>query len=103
MYFSSKNIQALAPFSPSERVAIVQDAAKSMPFARRAVAGTLKLVILIALFWSLLYVPGIAWKVVSLLAAGLLYPLLLMPVTLNLALPYLPEEIARRQATASAE
>jgi len=103
MYFSSKNIEVLAPYSPSERVAIVQEAAKSMPFSRRAVAGTLKLLILIALFWSLLYVPGVAWKVVSLLAAGLLYPLLLMPVTLNLAQPYLADEIARRQQTAPAE
>lgn len=98
IYFSSRNIKVLEPFSPTERVAIIQGAAKNMPLARRALANGLKILILIALFWSLVYVPGVLWKVLSLLAAGLLYPLLLMPVTLNLALPYLTDEIARREA-----
>lgn len=98
IYFSSKNIKVLEPFSPTERIAIIQGAAKNMPFARRALASGLKLLILIGLFWSLVYVPGVLWKVLSLLAAGLLYPLLLMPVTLNLAMPYLSDEIARREA-----
>src|SRR5690554_380546 len=98
IYFSSKNIPVLQPFAPTERIAIIQGAAKNMPFARRAVANALKLLILIGLFWSLVYVPGLWWKVFSLLAAGLLYPLLLMPVTINLAMPYFSEEIARRDA-----
>ncbi len=96
VYFSSKNIEVLQPFTAAERVEIIQGAAKSMPYGRRAVAVILKLLLLIGLFWALLFVPGIIWKVVSLLAAGLLYPLLLMPVTLNLALPYISDEIARR-------
>src|SRR5690554_4799995 len=101
VHFSSKNIDVLQPFGPTERIEIIQGAAKSMPFTRRAIATALKLLILIGLFWALLFVPGIIWKVVSLLAAGLLYPLLLMPVTLNLAKPYLVDEINRRTASAN--
>ncbi|CUS47147.1 MAG: hypothetical protein HLUCCO02_07690 [Idiomarinaceae bacterium HL-53] len=89
MYFSTKNIPELAELSPRERIAAVHEAARNMPFARRALAVTLKALVLIALFWSLLYIPGIGWKLLCLLIAGLLYPLLLFPITLNLARPYL--------------
>lgn len=101
VYFSTKHIEELQAFSPTERVAIIQGAAKAMPFGRRALANTLKVIILIALFWSLIEVPGILWKVLSLLAAGILYPILLFPVTLTLARPYIGDEIERRKRTES--
>lgn len=89
MHFSTKNIPALQKYSPRERVAQVHLAAKAMPFGRRAIAVALKLLVLIGLFWSLLYIPGLGWKIFALVAAGLLYPLALFPITLNLAAPYL--------------
>lgn len=92
MYFSTKNIPELQQYSPRERVAQVHLAAKAMPFGRRAVGVVLKALVLIGLFWSLLYVPGLGWKIFALIAAGLLYPLVLFPITLNLAVPYLPKK-----------
>lgn len=78
-----------------ERILLVHNAAKAMPFARRAYANTLKVIILIAVFWSILYLPSVGLKVLAILFAGLLYPIVLFPVTLNLAAPYLPEAIRR--------
>ncbi|MCC5855565.1 MAG: hypothetical protein JJU10_07815 [Idiomarina sp.] len=98
LWFSSKNIEELQEFSPNERIFIIHQAAKDMPFGRRAVATVLKLILLIALFWSLLYVPGMIWKILSLLAVGLLYPLVLFPVTLTLARPYLKVHAQRFKA-----
>lgn len=91
MFFSLKNIPTLSGYSTLQRVEILQAAARLMPFKRRALANTLKAFVLIALFWPLIYVPGIVWKVTSLFAVVLLYPLLLMPITLNFALPFIPE------------
>ncbi|WP_113908216.1 DUF6170 family protein [Aliidiomarina celeris] len=101
VHFSTKHIEELQGFSPTERVAIIQRAAKAMPFGRKAIANILKVLIIVALFWSLIEVPGVLWKVVSLLAAGILYPVLLFPVTLTLARPYIQEEITRQQRSNS--
>lgn len=97
LYFTSKNIAVLAPFGPRERIDIIQTAASKMPFMRRAITTCLKAVLLIALFAALVYLPGIFWKVIGLLAAGIFYPLLLMPITLNMARPYLASEVAQRR------
>ncbi|EGN74665.1 hypothetical protein A28LD_1681 [Idiomarina sp. A28L] len=93
IYFSPRNIPALRSYSALERIHIVSNAAKLMPFGRKAVANVLKVILLVALFWALLYVQGIALKIVALLAVGLLYPLVLQPITTSLAVPYVPEAV----------
>ncbi len=93
IYFSPRNIPALRSYSALERIHIVSNAAKLMPFGRKAVANVLKLILLIALFWSVLYVQGIALKLITLLAIGLLYPLVLQPITISLAVPYIPDAV----------
>lgn len=89
--FSSKNIAGLESYSLSQRVHLIHLAGKLMPFWRRVFSNTLKVLLLIGVFWSILYLPGVGLKLLAILAAGLLYPLVLYPVTLNLALPYLNE------------
>lgn len=91
IYWSARKIPALAPFRATERAVIIQMAARGMPLPRRYFANTLKLLVLIVLFWQLVSVEGWTLRIIALLAAGIFYPLLLHPLTLNLALPYLPE------------
>ena len=93
IYLSPRHVPALKNYSVMQRAHIVANATAAMPFERKAIANVLKVLLLIALFWSLLSVPGTAWKIIALLAVGLLYPLVLMPVSLSLAVPYIPEAI----------
>ncbi|RUO32823.1 DUF6170 family protein [Aliidiomarina sanyensis] len=102
IYFSSKTIEALQGYSPTERVAIIHRANQMMPFERKAFGNTLKVIILVALFWSVLYIPGTGWKLLAILLLGLLYRLAVLPVNLTLAVPYIPEAIRKHeQAKAS--
>lgn len=89
IYWSARKIPALAPFRATERAVIIQMAARSMPLPRRYFANTLKLLVLIVLFWQLVSVESWTLRIIALLAAGIFYPLLLHPLTLNLALPYI--------------
>lgn len=98
IYFSSKNITAMHGYSPSERVAIIYRAQQLMPFERKAFGNTLKVIILIGLFWSVLYVPGTGWKLLAIFFLGLLYRVAVLPVNLTLAVPYLPEAIRLHEA-----
>ncbi|MCC5880428.1 MAG: hypothetical protein JJU03_11105 [Idiomarina sp.] len=91
IYWSARKIPSLAKFRATERAQIIQGAARAMPLPRRFFTNTLKLLVLIVLFWQLVSVEGWTLRILALLAAGLLYPLLLHPLTLNLALPYLPQ------------
>jgi len=71
-----------------------------MPTPRKWTANMIKLVVLSALFVLLVNVEGWYWQVLTLLAAGLSYPLLLQPINLNIARPFIPtavEEVKRRQ------
>lgn len=97
IYFSPSKIKALEGYSTLERAHIVSLAARQMPFERKAVANVLKVILLVAMFWILLDVPGIALKIIALLAVGLLYPLVLQPITLTMAAPYIPEAASRFQ------
>lgn len=90
IYWSARKIPCLAPFRATQRALIIQMAARSMPLPRRFFTNTLKLGVLIILFWQLVSLEGWGLRILALLAAGLLYPLLLHPLTLNLSLPYLP-------------
>lgn len=98
LYWSARKIPELAPFRATERAQIIQRAARSMPLPRRYLTNFLKLLVLIALFWQLVTVQGWGLRILALLAAGLLYPLLLHPLTLNLARPYLAQAAADFQA-----
>ena len=89
IHWSARNIPELAPFRATQRAVIIQMAARAMPLPRRYLANALKLVVLSVLFWQLVSIESWAWRIVALLATGLLYPLLLHPLTLNLAKPYL--------------
>ncbi|MCL4409311.1 MAG: DUF6170 family protein [Gammaproteobacteria bacterium] len=95
IYFSPRKIKALEGFTALERAQIVAMAARDMPFERKALANTLKVILLVAMFWILLDVPGIALKITALIAVGLLYPLVLQPITLTLAIPYIPKAAER--------
>lgn len=90
IYWSARKIPCLAPFRATQRAVIIQMAARSMPLPRRFFTNTLKLGVLIVLFWQLVSLEGWGLRILALLAAGLLYPLLLHPLTLNLSIPYLP-------------
>lgn len=106
IYLSPRHVPALKNYSVMQRAHIVANATAAMPFERKAIANVLKVLLLIALFWSLLSVPGIVWKFIALFAVGLLYPLVLMPVSLSLAVPFIPEairEYERSQAYSSHE
>lgn len=98
IYFSSRKIEALQRFSTTERIAIIHRASQMMPFERKAFGNTLKVVILVALFWSVLYVPGTGWKLLAILLLGLLYRLAVFPVNLSLAVPYIPAAIEKHEA-----
>jgi len=97
MYFSPRQIPELKAFSLMERAVIVQRAQHLMPAPRRWLANVLKLVVLSCLFVLLVNVAGWYWQVLTLLAAGLSYPLLLQPINLNLARPYLAAAIKHYQ------
>lgn len=101
-YWSARQVPQLRPFKATERVQIVQIAQQKMPIGRRYLSGGLKLLVLIVLFWQLISLQGWGWRILALLAAGLLYPLLLAPLSLNFALPYLDDAIAEFRATQSA-
>lgn len=101
-YWSSRQVPQLRPFKATERAQIVQLAQQKMPIGRRYLSGGVKLLVLIALFWQLISVQSWAWRILALLAAGLLYPLLLAPLSLNFARPYLDEAIAEFRASQSA-
>ncbi|RUO26348.1 hypothetical protein CWE09_06460 [Aliidiomarina minuta] len=91
IYWSARRIPELKAFKATDRALIIQLAARSMPLPRRFLTKTLQLVVLIALFWQLISVESWLWRILALLAAGLFYPLLLHPLTLNLSRPYLPQ------------
>lgn len=93
IYWSARKISALAPFRATERAQIIQLAARAMPLPRRYLTNALKLCVLIVLFWQLVTLQGWGLRLLALLAVGLFYPLLLHPLTLNLAIPYLPQAI----------
>ena len=90
IHWSARKIPALAPFRATQRAVIIQIAARSMPLPRRYLTNALKLVVLSVLFWQLVSIESWTLRIIALLATGLLYPLLLHPLTLNLAKPYLP-------------
>lgn len=98
IYFSARKVPLLAPYRATQRAVIIQMAARAMPLPRRYLTNTLKLLVLIALFWQLVSVEGWGLRIFALLAAGLLYPLLLHPLTLNLARPYLGEAVKAYEA-----
>ncbi len=93
IYWSARKIPALAPFRAIERAQIIQLAARSMPLPRRYMTNALKLIVLIALFWQLVTLQGWGLRLIALLSVGIFYPLLLHPLTLNLARPYIPQAI----------
>lgn len=102
LYWSARKIPELSAFKATERAQIIQLAARSMPLPRRYLTNLLKLIVLITLFWQLVSLESWTLRIVALLAAGLLYPLLLHPLTLNLSRPYLASaasEFAARQQT----
>lgn len=101
-YLSPRQVPQLRPFKATERAQIVHLAQQKMPIGRRYVSGGVKLLVLIALFWQLISVQSLGWRITALLAAGLLYPLLLAPLSLNFARPYLDEAIREFQASQSA-
>ncbi|RUO30272.1 DUF6170 family protein [Aliidiomarina soli] len=105
LYWSARKIPELAPFRATERAQIIQLAAHTMPLPRRYLTNFLKLLVLAALFWQLVTLEGWGLRIVALLAAGLFYPLLLHPLTLNLARPYLKDaaEQFQQQAAATGE
>lgn len=94
IYFSPRQVPELKQFTLTERAALVLQAQHLMPTPRRWLANMIKLVVLSALFVLLINVQGWYWQVLTLLAAGLSYPLLLQPVNLNLARPYIPKAVA---------
>ncbi|MGX5913427.1 DUF6170 family protein [Aliidiomarina sp. Khilg15.8] len=101
-YWSARQVPQLRPFKATERAEIVQLAHQKMPIGRRYLSGAIKLLVLIALFWQLISVQSWAWRIAALLAAGLLYPLLLSPLSLNFARPYLDEAITEFRANQTA-
>ena len=98
IYWSARKIPGLASFRATERAVIIQMAARLMPVPRRFVTNMLKLGVLIVLFWQLVEVESWGMRILALLLAGLLYPLLLHPLTLNLSRPYLPAAVQSYQA-----
>ena len=104
IHWSARSIPELAPFRATQRAVIIRMAAHAMPLPRRYLTNLLKLIVLITLFWQLVSIESWAWRIIALLAAGLLYPLLLHPLTLNLAKPYLAkaaQEFEREHAEQS--
>lgn len=103
IHWSTRTIPELAPFRATQRAVIIRLAAHAMPLPRRYLTNFLKLIVLIALFWQLVSIESWVWRIVALLAAGLLYPLLLHPLTLNLAKPYLAQAVKEYQRDHSEE
>lgn len=92
-YLSPRQLPELQRFNLMERASIVAVAQSLMPAPRRWLANVLKVIVLSGLFVLLVNVTGWYWQVLTLLLAGLSYPLLLQPITLNLARPFLPAAI----------
>lgn len=102
-YVSPRQIPELQSFSLVERAQIVQLAERLMPVPRRWCGNMIKLLVLGLFFYSLVNVSGWYWQALALLLAVLCYPLIIQPITLNLARPYYKEAVAaftRRQQSA---
>lgn len=89
IYYSTRQITQLRTLSVTQRLALVQEATARLSVPEKTLLNILKLLVIVPAFFLIL--RGVNdWT--SLLWAGvvfLLYPLLVMPVQLTLAAPYL--------------
>lgn len=97
LYFSSKNVPQLAPYSFTERAAILAAAQQAMPVPRRLICNLAKLIPICVIFYAIVDVPG-WWKIPALLAAGIGYPLFTQPININMSLPYLDKALRQFEA-----
>ena len=91
-YTSTKNIPQLAGKPLTERMALIEDAAKRMSVPEKTLLNVLKLLVIVPVFALILQVTS-SWY--SLIWAGvvmLLYPLLVKPIQYSLSAKYLKEQ-----------
>lgn len=91
IYTSTKKIPALADKPLTERMAILEDAAKKMTVPEKTLLNVLKLFVIVPVFYLVLQVSD-NWF--SLLWAGLillLYPILVKPIQYSLSAKYIKD------------
>ncbi len=88
-YTSTKKIPALANKPLTERMALLEDAAKRMTVPEKTILNVLKLMIIVPVFALILQVADnwltLLWAALILL----LYPLLIKPIQYSLSAKYL--------------
>lgn len=92
MYLRPSQIPALRSLSAYERIQTIKSTVQGLPFGRKAGYYIVSCMILVALFSLVLVVPTWFGKILAIFAVGFLYPLILMPVQIQFALPYLKKK-----------
>ncbi|MFQ3248850.1 MAG: hypothetical protein ACI9O6_000654 [Glaciecola sp.] len=92
IYTSTKNIPALADKPLTERMAMLEDAAKKMSVPEKTLLNVLKLFVIVPVFALILQVADNWFSLVWAALILLLYPLLVKPIQYSLSAKYLSVE-----------
>ena len=92
IYTSTKNIPALADKPLTERMAMLEEAAKKMSVPEKTLLNVLKLLVIVPVFALILQVADNWTSLVWASLILLLYPLLVKPIQYSLSAKYLSVE-----------
>ncbi|WP_412971501.1 DUF6170 family protein [Glaciecola sp. MF2-115] len=92
IYTSTKNIPALADKPLTERMAMLEEAAKKMSVPEKTLLNVLKLFVIVPVFALILQVADNWFSLVWAALILLLYPLLVKPIQYSLSAKYLSVE-----------
>ena len=90
MYFTSQHIPELSGLNFQQRMQVIKQAINKLPIPRKIGLNVIKIIILVHFFSVLARFEG--WLMLPyLLVAGLIYPLVINPVTFALSRRYLTD------------
>lgn len=91
-YTSTKNIPQLAGKPLTERMALIEDAAKKMSIPEKTLLNVLKLLVIVPVFALILKVTDSWFSLVWAAVIMLLYPLFVKPIQYSLSAKYLKDK-----------
>lgn len=91
IYTSTKNIPALAGKPLTERMAILEDAAKKMSVPEKTLLNVLKLLVIVPVFYLVLQVANNWFSLLWAALVLLLYPILVKPIQYSLSVKYIKD------------